>query len=45
MTAIVSQRSAVSELPYYQPTGNEVNLFLHAYNNQLPVLIKGPTGS
>jgi nitric oxide reductase NorQ protein len=29
---------------YYEPQGNEVELFTHAYNNQLPVLIKGPTG-
>ena len=30
--------------PYYQPQNNEVDLFEHAYNNQLPLLIKGPTG-
>lgn len=29
---------------YYQPHGGEVELFLHASQNQLPVLIKGPTG-
>ena len=33
-----------SSLPYYQPHANEVELFEYAYNNQLPVLIKGPTG-
>ena len=31
-------------IPYYQPQNNEVALFEHAYNNQLPLLIKGPTG-
>ncbi len=31
-------------LPYYQAQNNEVELFQHAYNNQLPLLIKGPTG-
>ena len=31
-------------LPFYQPQSNEVELFEHAYNNQLPLLIKGPTG-
>jgi nitric oxide reductase NorQ protein len=31
-------------LPYYQPHANEVELFEYAFNNQLPVLIKGPTG-
>lgn len=29
---------------YYQPQGSEVDLFLHASQNRLPVLIKGPTG-
>lgn len=29
---------------YYESTGNEVELFTHAYENELPVLIKGPTG-
>ncbi len=33
-----------SQLPYYQPHANEVELFEYAFNNQLPVLIKGPTG-
>ena len=34
----------VSETPFYQPVGNEVALFEYAYRNQLPLLIKGPTG-
>lgn len=29
---------------FYQAQGNEEVLFEHAYNHQLPVLIKGPTG-
>ncbi len=32
------------KLPFYKAQGNEVELFEHAYNNQLPLLIKGPTG-
>ncbi|PCJ30757.1 MAG: AAA family ATPase [Gammaproteobacteria bacterium] len=32
------------EIPYYQAQNNEVELFEHAYKNQLPLLIKGPTG-
>lgn len=32
------------KLPFYQPQSNEVELFEHAYHNQLPLLIKGPTG-
>ncbi len=33
-----------SAVPYYQPHANEIELFEYAFNNQLPVLIKGPTG-
>ncbi|MCX7552444.1 CbbQ/NirQ/NorQ/GpvN family protein [Marinicella sp. S1101] len=29
---------------YYQPQGEEVALFTHAWQQQLPVLLKGPTG-
>jgi len=32
------------DIPYYQVQNNEVELFEHAYKNQLPLLIKGPTG-
>jgi nitric oxide reductase NorQ protein len=34
----------MNELPFYQPHGNEIELFEHAWRNRLPVLIKGPTG-
>jgi nitric oxide reductase NorQ protein len=30
--------------PYYLPIGDEVELFLAAYEARLPVLLKGPTG-
>ena len=30
--------------PWYESQGSEVELFQHAWNHQLPVLIKGPTG-
>jgi nitric oxide reductase NorQ protein len=30
--------------PFYQPAGNEVALFEHAWRNRLPLIIKGPTG-
>ncbi len=33
-----------NNIPYYQIQNNEVELFTHAYDNQLPLLIKGPTG-
>ncbi len=41
---IKSEAVAQEELPFYRPQGGEVALFEHAWRNQLPVLIKGPTG-
>jgi hypothetical protein len=32
------------DIPFYKPHGNEIELFEHAWRNQLPLLIKGPTG-
>ncbi len=32
------------ELPYYRPQGGEIALFEYAYQNRLPLLLKGPTG-
>ena len=32
------------DIPFYQPQGREVELFDYAYRNQLPMLLKGPTG-
>ncbi|MCU7811830.1 MAG: CbbQ/NirQ/NorQ/GpvN family protein [Candidatus Thiodiazotropha sp. (ex Notomyrtea botanica)] len=34
----------VENEPYYQPVGDEISVFEAAYRNQLPVLLKGPTG-
>ncbi|MHC1624972.1 MAG: AAA family ATPase [Methermicoccaceae archaeon] len=34
----------IEKEPYYVPVGNEVEVFLAAYKNKLPVLLKGPTG-
>ena len=31
--------------PYYQATGKEIEVFEKAYENKLPVLLKGPTGT
>ncbi len=31
-------------LPHYQAQGQEIALFEHAYQHQLPLLLKGPTG-
>ena len=35
---------ALGEAPYYLPLADEVELFLAAYEQRLPVLLKGPTG-
>ncbi|MDT8386123.1 MAG: CbbQ/NirQ/NorQ/GpvN family protein [Thiogranum sp.] len=34
----------ITEEPYYEPVDNEIEIFEAAYTNQLPVLLKGPTG-
>ena len=34
----------ITEEPYYEPVGDELDLFEAAYRNQLPLLLKGPTG-
>ncbi len=31
-------------LPFYEPAGDEITVFEHAWKNRLPLLIKGPTG-
>lgn len=36
--------AAAQEVPYYQPVANECTLFEYAFAQQLPLLIKGPTG-
>lgn len=38
------ERYLIEEEPYYLPTSNEVEIFSTAYQNRLPVLLKGPTG-
>ncbi|GHD24359.1 CbbQ/NirQ/NorQ/GpvN family protein [Tianweitania populi] len=32
------------DVPFYAPVGAECAIFEHAYRNQLPLLLKGPTG-
>jgi len=36
--------SDTAELPFYRACAGEIELFEHAFANQLPMLIKGPTG-
>ena len=42
--AIHTEQSYVVDEPYYEPVGDEIDVFTAAYRNQLPVLLKGPTG-
>jgi len=44
MTSEVKLHHLDETEPFYRPSGSEVTLFEHAFHNQLPVLIKGPTG-
>jgi len=34
----------IKDEPFYQPTGDEVELYEAAYDCRLPVMVKGPTG-
>ncbi|MBO9356434.1 AAA domain-containing protein [Bordetella petrii] len=36
--------SITPDAPYYQPLGNEAQLFEQAWRHGMPVLVKGPTG-
>lgn len=38
------EENFIQEQPYYEPVANEIDIFIAAYQNQLPVLLKGPTG-
>ena len=46
MTARVlkTQEYFIESEPYYEPVGDEVEVFEAAYQQNLPVLLKGPTG-
>ncbi len=42
--ALKPEEYFIHEEPYYEPVGDEIRVFESAYGNQLPVLLKGPTG-
>ncbi|MGD8938365.1 MAG: AAA family ATPase, partial [Gammaproteobacteria bacterium] len=46
MTARVlkTQEYFIESEPYYEPVGDEVEVFEAAYQQNLPILLKGPTG-
>lgn len=35
----------IEQEPYYKKVGHEVEIFEHAFQNKLPLLLKGPTGT
>jgi nitric oxide reductase NorQ protein len=41
---VKAEEYRVQTEPYYEPVANEIELFQAAYSNQLPLLLKGPTG-
>ena len=43
-TAILKNAQTAIDIPYYKAIGNECELFEQAYQAQLPLLLKGPTG-
>jgi len=44
MSQVDVEQYTIKEEPFYQAQGNEVELYESAYNNRLPVMVKGPTG-
>ena len=43
-TATIKKAQAALDIPFYEPVGNECELFEQAYRQRLPLLLKGPTG-
>jgi nitric oxide reductase NorQ protein len=41
---VASEEYFIREEPYYEPQGEEIPIFKAAYDNRLPILLKGPTG-
>jgi len=42
--ALKPEEYFIKDEPYYEPVGEEIEVFMAAYQQQLPVLLKGPTG-
>ncbi|MBX2903123.1 MAG: CbbQ/NirQ/NorQ/GpvN family protein [Chitinophagales bacterium] len=45
MEAVIEMIESKTNIPYYKPTGKEIEVFEKAVANKLPLLLKGPTGS
>lgn len=42
--ALKPEEHFITDEPYYEAIGDEIEVFLAAYQQQIPVLLKGPTG-
>ena len=42
--SLAPEEHFIRDEPYYEPVGKEIEIFEAAYQNKLPVLLKGPTG-
>ncbi|MDP2832447.1 MAG: CbbQ/NirQ/NorQ/GpvN family protein [Pseudomonadota bacterium] len=42
--ALAPEAHFIQKEPYYEAVGHEIAIFLAAYANRLPILLKGPTG-
>ena len=43
-SALKTEEYVVTNEPYYESVGEEIEVFEAAYRNRLPILLKGPTG-
>jgi len=42
--ALKPEEYFITDEPYYEPIGSEIEIFLAAWKQQIPILLKGPTG-
>ncbi len=43
-TTVDPKQYIIRDEPYYEPVGNEIELYEAAYNARMPMMLKGPTG-
>lgn len=41
----LAELRAAPEAPWYRPVGHECDVFEHCFRNELPLMLRGPTGS
>ena len=44
LEVIQPEANFITDEPYYEAVGDEIQVFTAAYANGLPILLKGPTG-